>query len=106
MREPDSGDESSPDVWCFLPQAWLFRVGVSGALGGPVWPSSSRPPPPPPHPWEPHPFSPAQWFSDFIVELISVEAQGCEIVFVVCLRSGGQEGINCTFLPGKFFCGE
>lgn len=45
-------------------------------------------------------------FYGFIVELISMEAQGCGIVFVCCLLGGGQEGINCTFLPGKFFCGE
>lgn len=30
----------------------------------------------------PHPSSPAPWFYGFIVELISMEAQGCEIVFV------------------------
>lgn len=85
MREPDSGDESSPDMWCFVPQAWLFRVG---GLWSSRWTCLAQQLQ---APWEPHPSSPAPWFYDFIVELISMEAQGCEIVFVVCLRRGGQE---------------
>ena len=41
------------------------------------------------------------------MELISPEAQGCEVVFVVVsFEQGGQEGINCTFLPGKLSSGE
>lgn len=42
----------------------------------------SRPAAPECPPPQPHPSSPAAWFYGFIVELISMEAQGCEIVFV------------------------
>lgn len=28
------------------------------------------------------------------------------ILVVVCFEKPGQEGILCTFLPGKFFSGE
>lgn len=104
MGEWDSSGLFPPEVACDSSPGMWKLLGL--ALGFELWmdpPSPSRPT------RSLTGFS--ALFSSWVVLMFCCQARGREEVIFFCsclfaLRRGDQEGINCTFLPGKFSCGE